>query len=410
MQHPDEGMIHSWLDGALSADEAARVEAHVKECPECAAAVAEARGFIAGASRILMALDNAPRGVIPAAAPKKRIDPWVLRAAATVFVVAAGTLVVFKNGGKDTQMAPMADSARNTRQAVAAAPITDQAAGTPAGSTSPAAAQPKSSGSTTGPLQRRVDSKEKSLAKGTAADALSDSAHGFAALEPGVTTLGETRAVPQATIPAREKETIVGRALGAVAEKVPDSAARAGLDTQTAQAFTQTIRIRGASARDVASAQPPLRVVGTPRAIGLKITMYEVAPGDTVTLTEPMNVRLESVVVTSMSTAASGARQSTGKSVAAKSAKRADTAAVSASDSARVSGNVATLAAPPPVTAPGSRVEVANGVTTISWADGTTGNVLKLSGRMPEARLQEIRIRIEKERAAAAAAAAKKTP
>src|ERR1700704_6527902 len=68
MQHPDEGTIHSWLDGALSADEAARVEAHVKDCPECAAAVAEARGFIAGASRILTALDNAPRGVIPGAA------------------------------------------------------------------------------------------------------------------------------------------------------------------------------------------------------------------------------------------------------------------------------------------------------------------------------------------------------
>jgi anti-sigma factor RsiW len=79
MQHPDEGTIHSWLDGALSADEAARVEAHVKDCPECAVAVAEARGFIAAASRILTALDNAPRGVIPAAAPKKRIDPIVWR-------------------------------------------------------------------------------------------------------------------------------------------------------------------------------------------------------------------------------------------------------------------------------------------------------------------------------------------
>jgi anti-sigma factor RsiW len=59
MQHPDEGTIHSWLDGALSADETARVEAHVKDCPECAAAVAEARGFIAASSRILTALDNA---------------------------------------------------------------------------------------------------------------------------------------------------------------------------------------------------------------------------------------------------------------------------------------------------------------------------------------------------------------
>src|SRR5947207_8176643 len=99
MQHLDEGTIHSWLDGALSADEAARVEAHVKECAQCQAAVAEARGFIAASSRILTALDNAPRGVMPAAAPRKRIDPMVWRVAATVLVVAAGTLVVVRNGG-----------------------------------------------------------------------------------------------------------------------------------------------------------------------------------------------------------------------------------------------------------------------------------------------------------------------
>ena len=66
MQHLDEGTIHSWLDGVLSAEEAARVEAHVKDCAQCQAAVAEARGLIAASSRILTALDNAPRGVIPA--------------------------------------------------------------------------------------------------------------------------------------------------------------------------------------------------------------------------------------------------------------------------------------------------------------------------------------------------------
>src|SRR5205823_12593277 len=57
------------------------------------------RGFIAASSRILTALDNAPRGVMPAAAPRKRIDPMVWRVAATVLVVAAGTLVVVRNGG-----------------------------------------------------------------------------------------------------------------------------------------------------------------------------------------------------------------------------------------------------------------------------------------------------------------------
>jgi len=99
MQHLDEGTIHSWLDGALSADEAARVEAHVAECPQCATAVAEARGFIAASSRILTALDHVPRGVVPAAASVRWYNRPVWRAAAAVLVVAVGSLVVFRNGG-----------------------------------------------------------------------------------------------------------------------------------------------------------------------------------------------------------------------------------------------------------------------------------------------------------------------
>jgi hypothetical protein len=49
-------------------------------------------------------------------------------------------------------------------------------------------------------------------------------------------------------------------------------------------------------------------------------------------------------------------------------------------------------------------------MTTITWLDPATGNMLRLSGRMSAARLQEIKLRIERERAAAAAAAAKKNP
>ncbi len=67
MEHIDEGTIHAWLDGALPPDEGARIEAHVASCAECAAAVAEARGLIAASSRILAALDDVPRGVIPVA-------------------------------------------------------------------------------------------------------------------------------------------------------------------------------------------------------------------------------------------------------------------------------------------------------------------------------------------------------
>jgi hypothetical protein len=127
--------------------------------------------------------------------------------------------------------------------------------------------------------------------------------------------------------------------------------------------------------------QPTLRVVGHPRLIGSVVTLYEVAPGDTVTFTEPSNIQLEAAVVTGMSEVESQARRS-----AAKSAASAPTRVVSPS---------------PP--APSLQVEVTNGVTTISWPDATTGNMLRLSGRMPVERLKEIKFRIERDRAAAAA-------
>lgn len=67
--HLDEGTIHAWLDGALDAAHARDAEAHVARCETCAAAVADARGLIAGASRILVALDDVPGGVIPKRTP-----------------------------------------------------------------------------------------------------------------------------------------------------------------------------------------------------------------------------------------------------------------------------------------------------------------------------------------------------
>ena len=61
-EHPDEGLIHAWLDEALDAAESERLAAHVRDCPVCQERVAEARGLIAGASRIVAALDGAPPG------------------------------------------------------------------------------------------------------------------------------------------------------------------------------------------------------------------------------------------------------------------------------------------------------------------------------------------------------------
>jgi hypothetical protein len=96
MTHLDEGTIHAWLDGALDGRNASDVEAHVATCATCNALVAEARGFIAGASRILTALDDVPAGVTPKRAPSTapairhwRVAPWVTGIAA-VLVLAIG--------------------------------------------------------------------------------------------------------------------------------------------------------------------------------------------------------------------------------------------------------------------------------------------------------------------------------
>lgn len=63
--HPDEGTIHAWLDRQLDDTSAAGLEAHLQRCDECAERVAEARGLIAGASRIVAALDDPSHAAAP---------------------------------------------------------------------------------------------------------------------------------------------------------------------------------------------------------------------------------------------------------------------------------------------------------------------------------------------------------
>jgi hypothetical protein len=149
--------------------------------------------------------------------------------------------------------------------------------------------------------------------------------------------------------------------------------------------------------RDAANEQAPLKVVGHPRTLGARVTLYEVAPGDTVTLTEPLELHLDAVVVTGVASPPLMGRAA-GKSAAAP-AQRGNAGVVSAPDSQSRAKTASAPALP-------LQVEAVNGVTTISWPDATTGNMLKLSGRISVERLKEIKTRIERERAAAA----KKSP
>ena len=382
MQHLDEGTIHSWLDGALSADEATRVQAHVAECRQCAAAVAEARGFIAASSRILTALDNAPRGVIPVGAPVRRVNPMVWRIAATVLVVAAGSLVLVQNRESTQPLKAVSEDQTTVLE------------------------QP-----TEGATERSSDATTATASNGTPFNSTArqptrsvtppSRAPGVASSE-GARTGNVGRGVTTGDSKALEKRTsvVTGQAAGVAADY-------AAVPTPAAAPAVAPLRMESVAALDATAAPDRLKVVGSPRQIGAKVTLYEVASGDTVTLTESTPGVLNSVVLRGV---ASVAPQATGKTAAVVPRERADLAASAATESRRTSA-----AAPPapPVAAPVPTAQVGTAITihTITWRDPATGSTLTLSGRMPEARLQEIRVRIDRERAAAAAAAAaKKNP
>jgi hypothetical protein len=379
MQHPDEGTIHAWLDGALSADEAAQIDAHVKGCAECAAAVAEARGFIAASSRILTALDDAPRGVIPVAAPvRKRFDPTVWRIAASVLVIAGVTLIVVQNQGtRETSMtaitatADISDSAAASKAAAESAPMVS----------APAAAVPLSvptvaqSRRVAGPSAAGAGMEKSSGSTGNRGDLATDAS-------PTTQNAAQVAEKSVATSATAGANRVAAIPVPAPASRfVPSAGAVAG---------------EGVIAGELTGPAQPLKVIESPRRIGANVTVYEIG-GDTVTLTESRAVALSSIAATDAA-AVTTQSESRGKAAAARTGV----------SSQSVPASAPTVAPPPPV-APAPAQDVArpedpNVVHTITWTDPATRNTLSLTGRMSEARLQLIRLRIEKERAQ------KKTP
>lgn len=138
MQHPDEGTIHAWLDGAVPEADARAIEAHVTTCAQCANAVAEARGLMAASSRILSALDGVPGGVVPAssaipgtnAAPslpvtaharRRRLGVYA-RIAATLAFATAGGITLAHVGDQGVRPGDVRDAASTAATPAAAAP------------------------------------------------------------------------------------------------------------------------------------------------------------------------------------------------------------------------------------------------------------------------------------------------
>lgn len=138
MSPVDEGLIHAWLEGQLPDAEAKRVADLVAADPAWSAAAAEARGLIAGASRVLGALDHVPsvgsaRSVRAAPRAWWR-EPWVRAAAALVLVAGTATAVWQNMPGEPNDALSMAP-------VTATAPAESKAAVAP-DSVRPPAAEP----------------------------------------------------------------------------------------------------------------------------------------------------------------------------------------------------------------------------------------------------------------------------
>jgi hypothetical protein len=246
MQHVDEGTIHAWLDGALAPDESRHIEAHVTACGTCSAAVAEARGLIAAASRILTSLDDVPAGVIPGrervatgadqlaalrarhAASRTVRRPWWRQprfaAAAGLLIVAAGTARVMTSGGRMPAESVAFDAV--SRAAVADSP-----------SPSPSAAPAPLPGA---PPRTQPGNAANELAGGARSD--------------GRSPVERKSAPPAAASGARREgrdETVLSRRTG-----VADSGSRLAVETrQAAPAPPPAEPLRGLPANRVAQTQ-----------------------------------------------------------------------------------------------------------------------------------------------------------
>jgi len=355
MQHPEEGTIHSWLDGQLPLTEAAGIESHVAACPTCAAAVAEARGFIAASSRILTALDDAPRGVIPAAAPRSGNRRAMLRAAAAVFVVAAGSFVVLGRTGRDGSQfdsvatkvtVPVTENESTVNEsgvAAITAPTVSRVEMPPAG---------------------RDRMSEPIVHGGTSAGRPSASDAASAPPRVAATTAAKSPAdmVAQSSARFEQRPPVMKRASPEVADysvPLPDPAP---------------------AIADAAPASPEPRLAHTDSAGGVRRSVYEVGAGQTVTLTESPaeSMQLSAVVTTGVAT-----------EPAAQSAPRMERARTGAASQAPTRGSAAGAApAPAPPTA-------AMMMNSVSWVEFSTRKRFTLMGPFTVEELRAIRVRLD---------------
>jgi hypothetical protein len=308
-KHIDEGTLHAWLDGALGAEDSARVEAHVASCAACGAAAAEARGLVAAASRILTALDDVPGGVAPgmggrgagvrfsASVERRRRlwTGWPLRAAAAVIFVVAGSLAVVQRMGLERPS--LAPATATTR---VAEPLTAPASAPPP-SVPPQSVKKQRPALQQKPAHKRQDAAADTTAPAPAPAAALDSAAQATAVSAAVAeaiTTGDSIARARAVQPV----TIAGRVVSAQTGE-PVAAAQVHLSNPPVSSATNANGYYAIPVpSDKATGQPAKITV---RRIGFEskvdsVTVAQAAPADTVRrdiALAPATTKLDAVVV-----------------------------------------------------------------------------------------------------------------
>ena len=291
MKHLDEGTIHAWLDGALNSEETRYCEEHVAQCDTCRALVTEARGLIAGASRILSALDDVPAGVVPAgtARPKARRNwtrPLSWAMAATV-VLAVGVKVATRTPAPaPAQAKPKPAAPLKIEGDVAAANAPEQMKAANAIAAPAAKAPAAAAGANIAPPQeRRVAPKLDSSGGVRAQDAVR---MGFAEPTAQTSRVERGAAGGMARPPAPVLNSVV---VTGVAEGARDTSAAKRIPV----CYTNGVEHLMLDTADVGSDMPGWRVL---RDDGRVAGRWRVWPGDSITLiiTQPMQRMLVGVV------------------------------------------------------------------------------------------------------------------
>jgi hypothetical protein len=340
MQHPDQGMIHTWLDGELSADEASAFEAHIAGCPECSAKVAEARGLAAASSRIVSALDIVPSGVIPISVPAKR--RWYataqFRAAAALAIVAGGSFLVMRDRDETamdrimtTASSPAPEAATRADEAPRDLSVAPKKA--PVATQSERAAVPKKTESTRiaeGPMPLAPPAAPLS-APGNAVTTLSGRVSG---VQTGVADM------------RRESDSVTARRRAPVEQEFSGKGVKGGVARGVERGFAPV---------------PEFRRIRTDSTQSGSWTVFELSPGVEVTLTD---------------------------------------AAPVAADAQLKQKEIAASAPAPPAMAAAAKADTAQAATpvnTITWVD-KRGHTMTLTGRVSVLQLQVVRQSLPEDR------------